>query len=426
MTARSSNGVVSKLRAAVPRRRRRRDARKHLLLVVENAAVPHDRRVWNQARAGARNGYEVTVICPKGRAPADVSSEDAEGVHIRRFPMPFGGPRKVDFLLEYGWAMVCIFALSVTTYLRRPFHLIHVANPPDLFFGLQWMFGRLGVAFVFDQHDLGPETYQSKFDEPTEDAMYKALWWIEQRSYAAADTVIVTNHSYEQRALGRGGMAQDDVFVVRNSPDLDLFRPRAPKPELRRGFDHLAVFVGTMGHQDGVHIALEAAAHVRRTLGRTDIGFVFIGTGDTWERLQARLAELDLGDGVWFTGFISDDDMLDHLSSSTVGLAPDLDSPLNNISTMIKTMDYMAMELPVVSFDLIESRFSAGEAAIYAADHSPEAFGDAVVELVDDAERREKMQRLGVERIHGPLSWSVSEANLMACYQRAFDRVSGR
>lgn len=397
-------------------------SKQHLLLVVENAAVPHDRRVWNQARAGVRNGYDVTVICPKGRTGADRSSEELEGVRIRRFPMPFEGPKKSDFIFEYGWAVLCIFFWSIVTYVRRPFHLIHVANPPDLFFGLAWIFRPFGVAFVFDQHDLGPETYQSKFDEPAEDAMSKALGWIEQRSYRAADTVIVTNHSYEERALGRGAMAPEDVFVVRNSPDLDLFAPRPPQPELRRGFDHLAVFVGTMGHQDGVHIALDAAHHVRHTIGRTDIGFVFIGTGDMYDQLQKRHADLDLGDGVWFTGFIPDDDMLDLLASSTVGLAPDLDSALNNISTMIKTMDYMAMGVPVVSFDLIESRFSAGDAATYARHHTAESFGDSIVDLIEDPERREKMIRIGRERIEGPLSWARSEEQLMACYERALSK----
>lgn len=402
--------------------RRSKGGKQHLLLVVENAAVPHDRRVWNQARAAQRNGYDVTVICPKGRKGADASREVSEGVRIRRFPMPFDGPKKTDFLLEYGWAMICIFAMSIATYVRKPFHLIHVANPPDLFFGLGWMFSPLGVKFVFDQHDLGPETYQSKYEEPAEGLITNALAWTEQRSYRAADTVIVTNHSYEERALGRGKMAPEDVFVVRNSPDLNLFQPCDANLELRRGFDHLAVFVGTMGHQDGVHIAMAAAAHVRQTLGRTDIGFVFIGTGDMWDSLQLKHTELNLGDGVWFTGFISDEDMLEYLSSSTVGLAPDIDSPLNNISTMIKTMDYMAMGLPVVSFDLTESRFSAGEAAIYATEHSAESFGDAVVALVDDPERCEKMARLGNERISGPLSWEQSERQLIACYERAFDK----
>ncbi len=397
--------------------------RPHALLVVENETVPHDRRVWNQARSAQRNGYDVTVICPQGRKKQP-RRETIEGVDIVRFSMPFGGPRKIDFVLEYGWALFNCFQLSARVWRKQRFDLIHVANPPDLFFPLQWVFGRMGAAFVFDQHDLGPETYQSKFDEEQLTPMAKLLGRMEALSYKAADSVIVTNESYRERALGRGRMADDDVFIVRNSPDLELFKPRTPKPELKAGYEHMVVFVGTMGYQDGVHVLLEAAKHVRDTRGRTDVLFVLMGTGDTYDALLEQHEALGLGEGVRFTGFIPDDDMIDYLSSADVGAAPDDDNPLNNISTMIKTMDYMAMGLPVVSFDLVESKFSAGPAAVYASTHSPEAFGDAIIELCDDDARRAQMGRAGRERIEGPLSWAQSEKQLMASYDRARENAS--
>ncbi len=398
-------------------------SRRHVLLVVENETVPHDRRVWNQARSAKRNGYDVTVICPQGRKK-QARRETLDGIDIIRFSMPFGGPRKVDFILEYGWALLNCFWLAARVWRKSPFDVIHVANPPDLFFPLKWVFGRMGAAFVFDQHDLGPETYQSKFDEEQLTPMAKLLGRMEALSYRASDSVIVTNESYQERALGRGKMASDDVFVVRNSPDLELFSPRPAKPELKAGYEHMVVFVGTMGYQDGVHVLLQAAKHVRETRDRTDVLFVLMGTGDTYEALLEQHAELGLGEGVRFTGFIPDEDMIDYLSSADIGAAPDDDNPLNNISTMIKTMDYMAMGLPVVSFDLVESKFSAGPAAIYADTHSPEAFGDAIIELCDDPTRRAEMGRAGRERIEGPLSWAQSEKQLIAAYDRAIGRAS--
>ncbi|MFN3217767.1 MAG: glycosyltransferase family 4 protein [Acidimicrobiales bacterium] len=393
--------------------------RPHALLVVENAPVPHDRRVWNQARALRDAGHDVTIISPASeKLQATERREVLDGIDVYRFPMPFGGRRRADFVLEYGWAVLACHLLAIRVFLRRRFDLIHVANPPDLFFGLGWMFRPFGVAFVFDQHDLSPETFESKFERKA-GAIGVVLRWLERRSYRAAQAVVVTNESYRARATGRGGVDDADVFTVRNSPDLDLFSPRRPQPELKRGHEHLVVFVGTMGHQDGVGVLLDAAAHVRIDKGRDDIGFVFVGTGDTWEELQERHAELGLGDGAWFTGFIPDDEMLDILASADIGAAPDLDLPLNNVSTMIKTMDYMAMGLPVVSFDLTESRVSAGDAAIYARDHSAAAFGDAIIELVDDPERRAEMARIGQERIAGPLSWKHSAENLLAAHDHA-------
>lgn len=391
----------------------------HALLVVENETVPHDRRVWNQARAARDNGYDVTVICPERPKRPAPRFEVLDGIEIHRFSMPFGGPRKIDFLLEYSWALLNCFFLAAKVWRKKPFDLIHVANPPDLFFPLQWVFGRKGAAFVFDQHDLGPETYQSKFDEPKMTGMAKLLLKVEALSYKASDAVLVTNESYRERALGRGKMAEDDVFVVRNSPDLELFKPGEPRPELKAGYEHMVVFVGTMGHQDGVHVLLDTAKYVRETKSRDDVLFVLVGTGDTYDALLEKHKALGLGEGVRFTGFISDEDMIAYLSTADIGAAPDDDNPLNNISTMIKTMDYMAMGLPVVSFDLVESRYSAATAAVYAEAHSAEAFGDEIIALCDDPERRAVMARAGQERISGPLSWAQSEKQLIAAYNRA-------
>lgn len=391
----------------------------HALLLVENAAVPHDRRVWNEARALQRNGYRVTVVCPKGRAGADAATEHVDGVDIRRFPMPFGGRKKLDFLGEYGWAMLAIFWHTLRIWRRDRFDVIHVANPPDFFFPLGWFFGRKGVKFIFDQHDLSPETYQSKFDEADPGRMYDLLRWFERKTFDVSDAVISTNESYRARAIERGGMDPEQVVVVRNSPDTDLFVPRDATSSLKDGYEHLCVFVGTMGFQDGVHLLLEAAHHVREVRGRDDVLFVIMGTGDMWDTLQARHAELELGDGVRFTGFIPDDDMLDYLATADVGAAPDIDAPLNHVSTMIKTMDYMAMGVPIVSLDLVESRFSAQDAALYVDGSDPASFGDGVIELLDDPARRAQMAAAGRERITGPLSWSVSEAALLRTYDIA-------
>ncbi len=394
--------------------------RLHALLVVENAPVPHDRRVWNEARALVEQGFDVSVIAPAGTDQA--SKQVLEGVTIHRFSMPFGGPLKRDFLLEYGWAVLAIHALALRIWRRKRFHVIHVANPPDLFFGLKWLFGTRGVKFVFDQHDLGPETYQSKFDEERTDMLWHALRWVEQRSYRAADAVIVTNESYRQRAVGRGEVDDDAIFTVRNSPDLGLFKPRSPSPELKGEYKHMVVFVGTMGHQDGVDVLLDAADYLRRERGRIDVLFALVGTGDVWDQLQEQHRALNLGDSVRFTGFIPDDEMLDYLATADVGAAPDRQSPLNDISTMIKTMDYMAMGLPVVSFDLTESKVSAGPAAIYAREHTARAFGDAILELLDDPQRREEMAEQGRARIAGPLSWERSAERLAQAYDRALGR----
>ena len=390
----------------------------HVLLMVENAPVPVDRRVWREAQTLKEAGYEVTIVSPVGTRPMTTDRKQRlDGIEIVRFPMPFGGSNKRDFVLEYGWAAIACHWLALRVWFDKPYQVVHVANPPDIFFGLKWLLAWRGVKFIFDQHDLAPELFQSKFNTTRVDLVTKMLSWLERRTYNAADAVIVTNESYRERALVASGKGEHQVFTVRNSPDLEIFQPRLKKPELKQGHHFLVAFAGTMGDQDGVDVLLKAAHHIRTKRGRSDVLFVVMGTGDAVGRLKDLHKKLKLGNGVIFTGFLDDDQMLDYLASADLGAAPDLAGPLNSVSTMVKTMEYMAMGLPVVSFDLKESRVSGAGAAEYVTPETPEAFGDAILKLLDDPKRRATMGEIGRERIEGPLSWKHSTENVLAAYE---------
>ena len=62
---------------------------------------------------------------------------------------------------------------------------------------------------------------------------------------------------------------------------------------------------------------------------------------------------------------------------------------------MNKVVEYMAMGRPVVSFDLVETRVSAGDAAVYVAANDELAFAKAIDALLQDPERRRQMGELG-------------------------------
>jgi glycosyltransferase involved in cell wall biosynthesis len=174
-----------------------------------------------------------------------------------------------------------------------------------------------------------------------------------------------------------------------------------------------------MGPQDGVDYALRALAALRDDFGRTDWHAAFVGSGDTFDAMVELAKELGLADQVEFTGRIPDADLVRYLSTSDVCLAPDPLNPLNDVSTMNKIMEYMAMSRPVVSFDLKEARVSAGDAAVYAPANDESAFAKLIAGLLDDPAERARMGALGQERIQGPLSWDNSRKALLAAYEAA-------
>ncbi|MFD6366209.1 glycosyltransferase family 4 protein [Streptomyces roseolus] len=389
--------------------------RRRALILVENLSVPFDRRVWQECQTLRDAGWEVHVICPAGGKRDTEREAVIDGVRIHRYPLraATGGP--AGYLREYG------SALWHTVRLARkvgPVDVVHACNPPDLLFlPARWL-KRRGARFVFDQHDLVPELYLSRFDRG-KDLLYRAVCGLERMTYRAADVVLATNESYRDVAVRRGGRRAEDVFVVRSAPDTERFRPVPPEPELKRGKPHLLCYLGVMGPQDGVDYALRALARLRDELGRTDWHAVFVGGGDTFDAMVELSRRLGLADRVEFTGRVPDEDLVRYLSTADVCLSPDPRNPLNDVSTMNKVLEYMVMGRPIVSFDLREARVSAGDAALYAPANDESEFARLVALLLDDPEKRALMGKAGQERIGGPLAWRNSQRALLDAYAAA-------
>ena len=296
--------------------------------------------------------------------------------------------------------------------------MLHGCNPPDFFYLVAKLLMRSGTKYVFDQHDLIPELYLSRFGRGR-DLLYRVVCLLERLTYRTADVVIATNESYRQVALRRGGKRPEDVFVVRSAPAVQRFRQVPAEPALKRGKPHLLCYLGVMGPQDGVDYALRALARLRDELGRTDWHAVFVGAGDTFDAMVELSGQLGLAGQVEFTGRIPDADLVRYLSTADVCLAPDPLNPLNDVSTMNKILEYMAMSRPIVSFDLREARVSAGEAAVYAAANDESEFAKLIAGLLDDPDERRRMGEAGLARVSGPLSWENSAKNLLAAYEAA-------
>lgn len=388
-----------------------------VLILVENLSVPFDRRVWQEALALVDAGYDVVVICPMGNGRDDEPEVVRDGVRILRYPLRAAAGGPAGYVREYGVALWQTLRLALRVRREGPVDVVHACNPPDLLLPAVLPLKFLGARFVFDHHDLVPELFRSRFPDGGRWLLRLALL-CERLTFALADAVISTNESYRQVAITRGRKAPDRVQVVRSAPSLDRFTPREPEPALRRGKRRLAAYLGVMGPQDGIDYALRALAHLRDDLGRDDLHTIFMGGGDAYDEMVRLCTQLGLDGCVEFTGRVPDEFVQRCLSTADVCLAPDPRTPLNDVSSMNKIVEYMTVGRPIVSFDLVEARVSAGGAALYAPANDEPAFARLVDELLDDPDRRARMGALGRARVSGELSWAIAERNLRDFYAR--------
>lgn len=395
----------------------------HVLIIVQNLPVPLDRRVWLECQALVAANYRVSVICPKG--PDDPPEQWLDGVRLYKYrpaPEARGLP---GFLLEFSYSWLRTAWLSTVVWRRHPFTVIQACNPPDTYWLLAWLWRSRKVAFVFDQHDLNPELFLSRFGEPSsakDRAELTGLRWLERMTYRVADRVIATNESYRRIAIERGDRAPDDVTVVRSGPDTRTMRPIYPvSPERPAKF--CLVYLGIMGPQDGVDVIIDVMDDLVHRRGRDDVHATLLGFGDCLADLKRRTSELGLDDHITFTGRADRTMIAEHLSIADVGLSPDLKTPLNDVSTMNKTMEYMAYALPSVAFDLVETRVSGGDSVRYVPSGDRAAFADEVIKLLDDPDLRVELGLRARRRVSAELDWRPQSTAYVALYDRLLRRA---
>ena len=392
------------------------DSLPRVAIIVENLPVPFDQRVWLEATTLQKAGHTVSVIGPKAKG-YDESYEYIDGVHVYRYNMPIEAHGALSFIGEYSYSFLRSSMKLARVAREQGFDVLHVCNPPEIFFPLGWIAKRFRKAFLFDHHDLSPEMYMAKFENP-KPALLSGLTWLEEKTFGAADVVVTTNQSHKDIAIERGGCAPDDVFIVRSAPREDRFSVRERNDDWRNGRPHLIAYLGEICEQDGVDHLIRAMSEIVHTMGRTDVQCVVMGGGADQPRIKRYSEELGLQDFCHFTGRVSDEIVSEVFSTADVGVDPDPLSEWSDKSTMNKIMEYMFFALPVVAYELTEAKVSAGDAALFVEPNNEVALAKGILELLENPERRAAMGSVGQDRIRDALGWQHSVTPLLAAYER--------
>src|SRR6266487_2371273 len=362
-----------------------------ILMLVENY-FPQDTRVTNEAGLLTDAGYQVTGIAL--RRQGQTGRETRNSVEVYRLPTlevfkktPSVNVNRMNLILvklksflgyvvEYCYFTIACLIVSTYIFVRRGFDVMHAHNPPDTLFLVALPFKLFGKKFVFDQHDLSPELYRSRYGA-AEGFATRLLRILEWCSVKLADITIATNESYKQIQISRAN----------KNP------------------------------QDGVDYLLRSLRHLLYDLKCSDFHCVIMGNGDSLQDLRDLAGNLQLNGSVELLGFVSDEDFQANLAAADICVDPDPSSPLNDVSTWIKVMEYMAYAKPIVAFDLKETRFSAGDAAVYVRPNKEAEFAEAIAQLMAQPELRKEMGTFGRRRVEHELQWNTVGKNLLAAYE---------
>jgi glycosyltransferase involved in cell wall biosynthesis len=377
-----------------------------VLLLVENLPIARDHRLRKQAAALVADGIAVTVVCRR-----DPDNAAVPGITLREYRSPIDAESKFGYLREYSWSLFMAAWQILRCLLAEGFDVLQVASTPDIYFFITAPLRLLGKVVVFDARDLSPEIYARRYGRNS-GMVLSVLRALERASYRSSDRVLAVNDSVAAIAEKRGRVPAAHVTVVGNGPVMGDVRVADGRRDEDDGSELTSCWIGLMGPQDGVDLALRAVAHLVHELERTDTRFVFAGTGDALPDLKALADELHLEQWVSFPGWLDADGVVALLQKADVGLEPNLE----DFVSPVKVMEYMAYGLPTVAFDLRETRKIVGAGALFAPPGDVVAFAECLETLLSDPSARLSLGAVGQERIRDTFSWEHQELRYLELY----------
>jgi glycosyltransferase involved in cell wall biosynthesis len=383
-----------------------------VLMIIENVSLADDHRLKKQARTLLASGFDATVICRSH--PGNKSS--VPGVRVLQYPSPPEGTGLLAFVVEYGYSVAMAAVLTAWSLARGGFDVVQVASTPDIYFLVAAPCRWFGRPVVFDFRDPSPETYEARYGR-RDGRVYRALVLLERLSFRFADRVLAVNESLRTMARTRGGVADARIALVGNGPEDRRVVRGAARSDLRSDRRYMACWIGVIGPQDQVDLALRAVAHLIHELKRTDCAFTFLGTGEELPAVRRLAAELGISDWVSFPGWVSEDLVFDYLSAADIGIEPNTEDYVSGV----KVMEYLAAGLPVIAFDADENVRLAGDAARYAPKGNVAAMAKLIDELLDDSAARGEMGHIGQRRVKEFIGWELQAGRYISAIRELID-----
>jgi glycosyltransferase involved in cell wall biosynthesis len=388
----------------------------HVLVLLENEPYPYDARVRQEAEALVAAGYRVTVAAPTGLG-YDAHQECIDGVRVLRYDAPASGEGLATYAREYALSVLALHRLAQRVRRREQIDAVIVCTAPDLLILPALTLARHGAGIVVDHHDPSPELFERKFER--RGIVHRMLLGIERFALGHADAVIAVNETCAQLARTRDGVPAERVFVVRQGPDPRRIHPVEPRPELRRGRESLVLWSGMLTQRERVAGLIDAAHEIVNRRRISSIAFTLVGPGHARDAVLADVRRRGLEDAVVLPGWVDDDLLRAYIATADVCVSVDEPGPMNDLATVTKVLDYMAMGRAVVQFPLVEMRRLCGDATAYARARDGVDLADRLIELVRDPRSRAELGSAARRRVTDGLLWPAQVPALLEAVRTA-------
>ena len=202
------------------------------------------------------------------------------------------------------------------------------------------------------------------------------------------------------------------VVVIGNGVNLERFYPSS-RAQLNVNSEFIIGFVGTLKPWHGLHVLVDAFAHLRKKINNARL--LIVGDGPERKNVEKSLRQHNLAHAVHFTGAVASDEIPSLLSAMNTAVAPYPDSEQFYFSPL-KVLEYMAAGLPVVASRIgqLNSLIQHGRNGLLCEPGQPHDLSITLQKLAVDANlcyQLGQQARRSVEKHH---SWQTVSHKILA------------
>lgn len=323
------------------------------ICMVAYTFYENDGRVMRYAQALRERGDEVDVISLK--RPGQSDKVALNGISIYRIQTRYPDEKrgKVNYLVRLVTFLIRSSRILYKLNKRHPYHVIHVHSVPDFEVFSAWYCKIKGSKIILDIHDIVPEFYSSKFNISEDSFVFTMLVWVEKMSIAFSDHVIIANDIWKERLLSRSVGNENQCTAMINYPDPVLCGRDGRAREDREKF--VMLYPGTINEHQGIDIAVKAFDIIKNEMPNAE--FQIYGEGPDKEKVEKLVRDLELDDRIIFHAPLPVEEIVDVIFRADLGIVPKRGDGFGGEAFSTKTMEFMALGVPVVISDTRIDRY---------------------------------------------------------------------
>lgn len=352
-----------------------------------------DGRIIRYAETLARQGCVVDAIAlgKEGLPPR----EEIHGVNVERIQARKRNERnQFDYLIRMIRFLFGSSRALIRKHSQNPYDIVHVHSIPDFEVFAAWYPKRKGARVILDIHDLVPEFYASKFNVGETSVAFKILLFLERISARFADHIIIPNHIWREKLVGRSVPPEKCTVVLNNVDPTIFYRHQRTRSDGKV----VILYPGGLQWHQGVDIIIRAFPRVAEHF--PEVEFHIYGDGSERVALENLIRDLRMSGKIRLNAPVPIREVPLIMANADLGVVAKRADSFGNEAYSTKIMEYMSQGLPVIaSRTKIDTYYFNDREVKYFESGNEAELADALIALIADPDMRHRFSEKGLDYV---------------------------